>query len=104
MGARHWWAGQGVLRSSAAPSAEWCAAPCTLSGRWSSGMILASGARGRGFNSRTAPMFFVLRACTVGAGRAFMWGNAHVLSGAYSSAVEYGIADPAIAGSIPAAP
>ena len=26
-------------------------------GRWSSGMILASGARGRGFNSRTAPDF-----------------------------------------------
>ena len=27
-------------------------------GRWSSGMILASGARGRGFNSRTAPVQF----------------------------------------------
>ena len=45
------------MRSSARLSAEWCAAPCTLSGRWSSGMILASGARGRGFNSRTAPIF-----------------------------------------------
>ena len=26
-------------------------------GRWSSGMILAFGVRGRGFNSRTAPVF-----------------------------------------------
>ena len=104
MGARHPWAGQGVLRSCGRQPVEWFAPPCIVSGRWSSGMILASGARGRGFNSRTAPMFFVLRACTVGAGRAFMWGNAHLLSGAYSSAVEHGIADPAVAGSIPAAP
>ena len=104
MGARHPWAGQGVLRSCGRQPVEWFAPPCIISGRWSSGMILASGARGRGFNSRTAPMFFVLRACTVGAGRAFMWGNAHLLSGAYSSAVEHGIADPAVAGSFPAVP
>ena len=31
---------------------------CT--GRWSRGMILASGARGRGFDSRTAPLRFAL--------------------------------------------
>ena len=38
----------------------WLQGGCTLAvsvGRWSSGMILASGARGRGFNSRTAPFF-----------------------------------------------
>ena len=29
-------------------------------GRWSSGMILASGARGRGFNSRTAPFLLAI--------------------------------------------
>ena len=79
MGARHWWAGQGVLRSSAAPSAEWCAAPCTLSGRWSSGMILASGARGRGFNSRTAPVFlFFIFIFSIGDARssgAMLWGR-----------------------------
>ena len=46
------------MRSSARLSAEWCAAPCTLSGRWSSDMILASGARGRGFNSRSSPCLF----------------------------------------------
>ena len=34
-----------------------------IAGRWSSGMILASGARGRGFNSRTAPLFYLLLSC-----------------------------------------
>ena len=29
-----------------------------LKGRWSSGMIPALGAGGRGFNSRTAPLHF----------------------------------------------
>ena len=33
-------------------------------GRWSRGMILPSGGRGRGFDSRTAPFyFFVLDMC-----------------------------------------
>ena len=31
----------------------------TASGRWSRGMILPSGGRGRGFDSRTAPFLFV---------------------------------------------
>ena len=32
--------------------------PPALEGRWSSGMIFASGARGHGFDSRTAPITF----------------------------------------------
>ena len=71
-------------------------------GRWSSGMILASGARGRGFNSRTAPSTFLLRKkkhkCEESA--LVICSQSWVLS----SAVEHGIADPAVAGSIPAVP
>ena len=32
----------------------------TALGRWSRGMILPSGGRGRGFDSRTAPLLFIL--------------------------------------------
>ena len=73
-------------------------------GRWSSGMILASGARGRGFNSRTAPSTFFFQISEKKKQReetAFvMFTEVRVLS----SAVEHGIADPAVAGSIPAVP
>ena len=73
-------------------------------GRWSSGMILASGARGRGFNSRTAPLTFFFQISEKKKQReetAFvMFTEVRVLS----SAVEHGIADPAVAGSIPAVP
>ena len=73
-------------------------------GRWSSGMILASGARGRGFNSRTAPLTFFFRFPRKKKKReetAFvMFREVRVLS----SAVEHGIADPAVAGSIPTVP
>ena len=48
-------------------------------GRWSSGMILASGARGRGFNSRTAPVFlFFIFIFSIGDARssgAMLWGR-----------------------------
>ena len=75
-------------------------------GRWSSGMILASGARGRGFNSRTAPLTFFFQITEKKKKQkredtAFvMFTEVRVLS----SAVEHGIADPAVAGSIPAVP
>ena len=74
-------------------------------GRWSSGMILASGARGRGFNSRTAPLTFFFRFLKNkkqkrGETAFVMFTESRVLS----SAVEHGIADPAVAGSIPAVP
>ena len=80
---------------------------CLSQGRWSSGMILASGARGRGFNSRTAPGFFFVFFLDFGPKlgppaheAAFEFFSARV----HSSAVEHGIADPAVAGSIPAVP
>ena len=34
----------------------------TVSAAWSSGMILAQGARGPGFNSRSSPLAFIIRA------------------------------------------
>ena len=94
------------MRSSARLSAELCAAPYTLSGRWSSGMILASGARGRGFNSRTAPFFVIAHFWPKMAHSSDEWTKRPVTftPRVYSSAVEHGIADPAVAGSIPAAP
>ena len=70
-------------------------------------MILASGARGRGFNSRTAPGFF---SGLVGRFLDRNWDPAHEAAfeffpaRVHSSAVEHGIADPAVAGSIPAVP
>ena len=75
-------------------------------GRWSSGMILASGARGRGFNSRTAPFFVIAHFWPKMAHSSDEWTKRPVTftPRVYSSAVEHGIADPAVAGSIPAAP
>ena len=72
-------------------------------------MILASGARGRGFNSRTAPVFFFFFVSCV----SFLGRNEDTVqetgfdclpARVHSSAVEHGIADPAVAGSIPAVP
>ena len=66
-------------------------------------MILASGARGRGFNSRTAP-FFSIDSVPIKKKKILGFDFCTPISWVLSSAVEHGIADPAVAGSIPAAP
>ena len=45
----------------------------TALGRWSRGMILPSGGRGRGFDSRTAPddLFYFFQLCVLNAIRTF---------------------------------
>ena len=66
-------------------------------------MILALGARGRGLNSRTAP-FFSLIPCRSKKRKLLGFDFCTPFLWVLSSAVEHGIADPAVAGSIPAAP
>tara|TARA_B110001454_G_scaffold66550_1_gene64795 strand:- start:918 stop:1133 length:216 start_codon:yes stop_codon:yes gene_type:complete len=67
-------------------------------------MILASGARGRGFNSRTAPFFSIDSVPIKKNKKILRFDFCTLFSWVLSSAVEHGIADPAVAGSIPAAP
>ena len=91
MGARHSFAGNGVLRSSGNQPVKWFSASCIIS--CCCFVVLA--------DSVPSPPRYILWSGLFGFDG--MHVALRVLSGAHNSAIDHCIADPAVAGSIPAA-